>query len=336
MRTALLLIHGFLTCTDDWDVLLPHYSALYDEVVLFKQPGHERADEKPHFRDFSADSAYAALDETINSLSGFDAVDVVGHSMGGGMALYAASRLANVRRALVFAPAFRYPRPGTFARQGAMFRDYRAFTAEVKDEGFARVLREKEDCSHKALSGSVDLFFKRLLPHWSVRNIINFMRIMARARKTTESVKCPLCVMYGELDEFLPFSSAREVLEKTSSREKYFIRYGLKGHALTYLGDCSDVIADSVEFLSGGNPLSRTPEKAELRAAYRLLRGAATDKIVTATFDEQTFSSGGSDAVVRRRRVTETYLDGGAGFFAHLEKFVFIKTRKRPPAKEGG
>ena len=46
MSKALLLLHGFLTCTDDWDELLPRLQPLYDEVVLFKQPGHERKGEK--------------------------------------------------------------------------------------------------------------------------------------------------------------------------------------------------------------------------------------------------------------------------------------------------
>lgn len=331
MRTALLLIHGFLTCTDDWDVLLPHYSPLYDEVVLFKQPGHECADGKPHYKDFTSDSAYAAIDETINSLSGYDCVDIVGHSMGGGMAVYAASRMSNVRRVLLFAPAFRYPRPGTFTRQGAQFRDYRAFAAGLDDKEFAHKLEQNEDVARKALSASVDLFFKRLLPHWSLRNLINFMRIMAKARQKIKEIKCPLCIMYGELDEFLPLSSAKEVLENSDSREKYFIRYGLKGHALTYLGDCSDVIADSVMFLRGENPLSRTPEKTELRAAYRLIRGEATDKIVTANFDEQTFNLGKNGSSVRHRRVTETYSDGGAKFFGHLEKFAFIKINRKQP-----
>ena len=329
MKTALLLIHGFLTCTDDWDVLLPYLSPLYDSVVLFKQPGHEPAGVKPHYKDFSADSAYAALDETLETLRGYDRVDVVGHSMGGGMAVYAASRLACVGRLLLYAPAFRYPRPGALMRQGAFFRDYRAFGLGCSAE-FSDALEKNEKTARSAFSASVDLFLKRLLPHWSIRNLINFMRIMSRARKTAENVVCPVCVMYGELDEFLPLAAARDVLENADSREMYFIRYGQKGHALTYMGDCSDVIADSLAFLRGGNPLSRTPEKHELRAAYRISRGEATDKIVTVAFDEQTFSLGSRGAEVRRKRVTETYADGGKKFFSHLEKFGFIKINRRP------
>ena len=325
MRTALLLIHGFLTCTDDWDVLLPHFAPLYDETVLFKQPGHERADVKPHFKDFSADSAYAALDETLKTLEGYDSVDVVGHSMGGGMAVYAAACLPNVRRVLLYAPAFRYPRPGALMRQSAQLKNYKAFAAAAEDKAFAAELEGKEALARKAFSSSVDLFFKRLLPHWSVRNIINFMRIMARARKRIDEVDCPVCVMYGELDEFLPFASVKDVLSNADSREMYFIRYGLKGHALTYMGDCGNVIADSLMFLRGENPLLRAPEKTELRSAYKLTRGEATDRIVTVAHDEQTFSVGKGGGTVRRRQVTETYSDGGVKFLKHLENFAFIK-----------
>lgn len=134
MSKALLLIHGFLTGADDWDVLLPYVSSLYDRVEVFRQPGHERAGDKPHYKDFTEPAVYAAMDAALDKLADCDRVDVLGHSMGGGVAAYACAKLKNVGRAVMYAPAFKYPRTDILLKQNAVAKKLGAMAKSCPDE----------------------------------------------------------------------------------------------------------------------------------------------------------------------------------------------------------
>lgn len=286
---ALLLIHGFLTGTDDWDLVVPELKDRYDEIVLFKQPGHERADEKTHYKDFTAENCYAEMDKTLADLEErFDEVDIVGHSMGGGMSLYAASKLRNVGKAILLAPALRFPRPGAFMRHNAAVSRLDGMAKSCSDEALADALSKMSENVKQTYKESLDVFFKRLLPNWSPHNLLTFVRIMGKAEKCVEEVTCPLYVIWGELDEFVPRKSAEFILEKTQSRNKTFITYETVGHAMMYIGNVRVLLRDVCCILDGGDPCELPADIGELRTATRITESdggvvdifTVTDKIV--------------------------------------------------------
>ena len=271
MSKALLLIHGFLTCTDDWDLFVPELEKMYDEVVLFKQPGHERSDGKPHYKDFTADGCFAALDETIAELEEkFDVVDVMGHSMGGGMGLYAAAKLKNIGRAVLLAPAVRFPRPGAMMRHNALVSKLEGMAKSCSDKELAEALTDAVASVKSTYKESLDVFFKRLLPNWSPHNLLTFMRIMGKAEKFAAEVTCPLAVCWGELDEFVPRKSAEFILENAKSRDKTYIVYETVGHAMMYLGNIRLLLRDVKCLLSGEDPCELPYEAGALRTAVRI------------------------------------------------------------------
>lgn len=319
MSRALFLLHGFLTCTDDWDVLLPYLRPLYDEIVTYKQPGHEPCGVRPHFADFNADASFSGIEKLIGRLSMFDSVDVMGHSMGCAGVAYACSLLGNVGRVVMYAPAFRYPRPEIFMKRGAHLRRLERLQVDCADKELLEKLKERTSTVREAYSKSVDLFFGRLLPHWSLRNLMTFARIMKRGREYLPSVRQPLCVFWGDLDEFIPFSSVRLVLKSTMSAEKYLVRYPDDGHAMIYLGNVPRLARDTLTFLGGGSLLDAECEKGESRMCCRIVKGAAAGYVtvtgvtcdVARKYERVTTVSG---------RMTETYSDGGEEIIGRLEK----------------
>lgn len=265
MSKALLFIHGFLTGTDDWDYFLPAFEKDYDAVILFRQPGHSRAEEKPNYKEFTLARTYEELDKTIDGLKSYDEVDVVGHSMGGGMALYAAAHLPNVRRAVAISPALKYPHFGFISKKNRVIKRLRAL-ASASDGELAAALAESADRIAEVYKQGTAIFKKRLFPHWSPHNLITFARIMKRAKKCLKSVTCPLTVIWGELDEFVPRSSPELIMKRVGSRDKRLIVYGDMGHGMLYEKNAPGVVRDvraalgDADFEFG---------KAELRTVYR-------------------------------------------------------------------
>lgn len=283
-KTGLLLIHGFLTCTDDWDLFVPELEKLYDGVVLFKQPGHERADGKPHYRDFTADAAFSELGRTLREMEEeYETIDIMGHSMGGGMALYAAAEAKNVRRTVLLSPAIKYPRPGAFARHNSAVSKLQNMSRHCRDTELAEALAAAASNVRTTFKESVDMFLKRLLPNWSPHNLMTFERIMGRAEKYADKVECPLAVLWGELDEFIPRRAADIILAKAGSREKTFISYADMGHAMMYLGDVRALLRDVICLLSGGDICAVETEKGEQRTVRRMTEEAEGVRTVTVT-----------------------------------------------------
>lgn len=313
MSKALLLIHGFLTGPDDWNELLPYLEPLYDEVVLFKQPGHELKTDRPHFADFTEPAVYAALDETMRGLEKFDSVDVAGHSMGGGGAVYAAAGLKNVRKCALYAPAFRYPRTDIAFKRAAQTKKVEQLRDACGDEALRDALDMRVKVMRETSDAALGIFFKRLLPHWSPRNIITFMRVMRTARRYLPEVTCPLCVFWGDLDEFIPYSAIRLVIEESRSAETYFVRYPDDDHALMYLGNIPRIARDTVAFLSG-DLLSADCGLGEERACYRIVRGKARRGFVTVSRNVCGVRDVNGEARVYRTVHTDTYTDGGKSF----------------------
>ena len=317
MSKALLLLHGFLTCTDDWDELLPRLQPLYDEVVLFKQPGHERKGEKTHYNDFTEQAVFEALDKQIEYLKKYDSVDVAGHSMGGGAAVYVCAKLDNVRKAILYAPAFKYPRADILLKYNDYLKKIDKLRRACADEELLGVLDRRVEVISEANASALDIFFKRLLPNWSLRNIFTFAKIMRTASEYLPKVKCPLCVMWGDLDEFIPYVGMKYVMEQVSSKEIYFLRYPDADHAIMYLGDVETVITDTLCYLQNGELLNIATERGAARMCYKIAKGEAGSKYVTVTYDERGVDkNGGTKAFCTKR--TETYMDGGSKYFASL------------------
>ncbi len=269
MSTALLLIHGFLTGTDDWDWFLPTVGEGYDKVLLLRHPGHVRAGEKPRYKEFTLKRTYEEADAAIEELKSFDAVDIVGHSMGGGMTLYAAAHLPNARRVVAISPALKYPHFGFITKKNSVIKRLRKL-AKKADGALAEALTESADRIAEVYKQGTSDFRKRLFPHWSPHNLVTFARIMKRAEKCLPAVTCPLTVIWGELDEFVPRSSPELIMKRAGSKDKQLVIYGDIGHGMLYEKNASRIVRDVLDALAGRDLSETETGKAELRTVRRV------------------------------------------------------------------
>lgn len=276
MKTAVLLIHGFLTGPDDWDLFVPALKERYDEVAVFCQPGHTGVHGKPRYKDFTAARVFESLDEAVQALASYDALDVVGHSMGGGMALVAAAQAANIRRAVLLAPAFRYPHLGSIARKNASVRRLRRLAKDCADPVLSEALTEAAKRVSKTFRQGTKAFRTRLFPHWSPHNLLTFSRIMKRCERAVPNVRCPIAVLWGVLDEFVPAKAADVVLDGVESEDVQTVVYADMGHGLLYEGNVPAVLRDVLAVLDGEDVCDVTPAPAEFRTATHTVDGMRT------------------------------------------------------------
>lgn len=276
MSRALLLIHGFLTGPDDWNLFVPELRPMYDELILFKQPGHSNRKTKPDFKYFNLQNCYESLDSTISMLAErYDEVDVMGHSMGGCMGIYAATKLPNIRRLVLLAPAVKFPRPGAFARHSNAVNTLKNYSKLCKntDSELSSYLGEKSKEVKKNFEKAMELFLKRLLPNWSPHNLMTLARVTNKGSKAANEVKCPVAVMWGELDEFVSFKAVEYVMNNVQSKEKAYVKYDTVGHAMMYIGDINPLMRDIKCFLAEGDVCDIEPEQPEWRTAVSVKVG---------------------------------------------------------------
>ena len=105
-RKAILIIHGFAGGTYDEEELANRLelNKFYD-VYQYTLPGHSKNLSKVKYQDWIKKS-----EDMMNFLidNGYKSIYVIGHSMGGVIACYLASKYKEVRKLVLCAPAFQY------------------------------------------------------------------------------------------------------------------------------------------------------------------------------------------------------------------------------------
>ncbi|MEM6618305.1 MAG: alpha/beta fold hydrolase [Pseudomonadota bacterium] len=115
-RPVLVLIHGLTNPSFIWRDMLPALTAAGYRVLVYDHFGRGFSD-RP-WTQYDMDFYVTALDELLDKLGVTGAVDVLGYSMGGGIAAaFAVRRPDRVRRVALLAPVgFLDPRPDFMAR----------------------------------------------------------------------------------------------------------------------------------------------------------------------------------------------------------------------------
>ena len=107
LKKAVLIIHGFAGGTFDEEPLANHLELNYDfDVFTFTLPGHESVNRiKNKYNDW-----IEASEKQIEFLIEHDykTIYVIGHSMGGVIATYLATKYQQIKKLVLVAPAFKY------------------------------------------------------------------------------------------------------------------------------------------------------------------------------------------------------------------------------------
>lgn len=198
-KKAILIIHGFAGGTYDQEELA-NYLELnrgYD-VFQFTLPGHERNLSKVERQEW-----ITASEEQIEWLirKGYTKIYLIGHSMGGVIATYLASKYREVKKLVLAAPSFHYL--NVIKNDLNVSKSLKIAPKIIKDYGSDEVIA-------------------RMLK-FNVSVIKEFMDLVKDYYDYPKYVNCKVLILQGKSDNLVPVSSSEYVYHNIKSRIKKFI-----------------------------------------------------------------------------------------------------------------
>jgi len=104
--TPVILIHGLAASLYDWNELIPALTASSFSVYALDLLGHGESGKPESLNDYTVDNVFSHFSEWLNSLQLKTPFILIGHSLGGYLALQYAQRCPEQVRALVLVDPF--------------------------------------------------------------------------------------------------------------------------------------------------------------------------------------------------------------------------------------
>ena len=196
-RKAVLIIHGFAGGVYDEESVQYYLNPNWQlDVYNFTLPGHER--------NLTHDVTYQ---EWINSVDkhveylinqGYKNIYVIGHSMGGVLALHAATRYPQIKKVVLAAPAFQYltaqdnliDKIDSLIKNGAnIVKTYKA------KEILSRILKV------------------------SIPMVIEFTKLVEESQNLPSQVNVPVLIFQGTSDDIVPSTSSEYVYNQLRGKK---------------------------------------------------------------------------------------------------------------------
>ena len=197
-KKAVLIIHGFAGGTYDEE---PLFFRLQSEskfdVYNFTLPGH--------ITNLSTDVEYQdwidAVDKRINRLIniGYRDIYVVGHSMGGVLATYAAIKYKQVKKLVLVAPAFTY------------------LSTEDKST-FSKSLKSAPELIKEYNPKEIISRFLKV----SLQQLKEFEKIVDISQENPSKISVPTLIIQGTSDSLVPYQSSEKIFSEMNCT-KYLI-----------------------------------------------------------------------------------------------------------------
>lgn len=226
-RKAILIIHGFAGGTYDVEDLA-NYLELNKrfDVYQFTLPGHRKNLSKVKFEEWINSS-----EDMINWLIDhrYHKIYLIGHSMGGVIATYLASKYKEVKKLVLGAPAFHYLNVNS---KNVNIAESLKFIPKVvktygKDEIISRMLK------------------------LNITALKEFMTLVKEYYDCPKSVTCPTLILQGNNDNLVPLTSSKYVYNNLNTDKKKIVYFDNITHDLFRGKDKIEIFKNVEEFLRG-------------------------------------------------------------------------------------
>ena len=200
IRKAILIIHGFAGGTYDQEILNHELELKWNyDVFTFTLPGHEgMTDRSIKYTEWIEKAEYE-----INYLidNGYKDIYLIGHSMGGVIAGYLASKYKQVKKLVLVAPAFRHYgfEDGTFSIKNAVLKGEKI----IEQYGFKMVANR---------------FLK--LP---TTYVTEFRKLVKENQETCKNIHIPTLILRGTEDEIVPEDAVSLIYEQIDNKYKKIV-----------------------------------------------------------------------------------------------------------------
>ena len=198
-RKAVLVIHGFAGGTYDEESITYYLTMKGFDVFTFTLPGHD----KRMFNKITKEDWKKSCEEHIKTLikNKYNYICVIGHSMGGVLACYLASKYKEVKRLVLAAPAFKY--------------------LTFDDEDF-KVLNVIKNSPKIFKDYGKEEIISRLL-QFPTSVLKEFMDLVNESKDLPSKIDCPILILQGNNDKIVPIASSEFVYSNVNSKTKYLM-----------------------------------------------------------------------------------------------------------------
>lgn len=198
-RKAVLIIHGFAGGTYDEEKLanfLERHAKL--DVYSFTLPGHE----KRTFKTVKYQEWIKESEDMLNRLINYGYKDIylIGHSMGGVIATYLASKYKRVKKLVLAAPAFNY------------------LVANDESNAIEKMKKGMDAIKNNDKDEILTRFLK--LPLTSINE---FVKLVKKYKKSYLEVKIPVLIVQGDMDTLVPLESSLNIYEELLGKKKKIV-----------------------------------------------------------------------------------------------------------------
>lgn len=229
-RKAVLVIHGFGGGTWENEYLVNYlkFNTNYD-VYDFTLPGHNLdIINKVKYKDW----VNASDDMVKKIIKKYGSLYVIGHSMGGVIASFLASKHKQIKKLILLSPAFEYinlNQNKEDIKEIIKSKDYKSkYEEHIYSEAFTKI-------------------FKIPLP-----TILEFTKLVKHYKDDIKDVTCNTLIMHGTLDEIVPISSSDYAYNNIGSKVKHKTNIIDAKHRLL-LGNKKEKISEYIKiYLRGG------------------------------------------------------------------------------------
>ena len=208
-KKAILLIHGFAGGAYDYGDLPNDLELINNyKVFTYTLPGHNKSIINNVTKEDWIKKSEYQIEKIINH--GYKDIYVIGHSMGGVIASYLASRYKEVKKLVLAAPAFQYFKfennkiniLESIKVVPNLFKDY------DKSEVISRIFK---------------------VP---VSTIREFTSLVKEHHDDIKNIKCPTLIIHGTKDEIVPTSSTLYVYDNIKSSSVMLVEFENLTHNL--------------------------------------------------------------------------------------------------------
>ncbi len=235
--TTIILIHGFLTNKDDFKNIMNDLNKLYDYVAVYEVPGHTIP---PNYKLFNVKDTFKTLLNFYDELDlKFDTIDCMGFSMGGALATYLQS-VRKINKLILLAPANRY-------LNFKLLHNRLYFIKKIRKE------RNKFELNNLNADdkAAFNLAITRLIPHYSIHNLQTFRKIIAICNKELIAITCPVLIIWGKLDQLVPFNSVSYVYD-LAINERELVVYDDISHLMLESKNYQKINDKIIDFIKRG------------------------------------------------------------------------------------
>ena len=225
-RKAVLIIHGFSGSLSDNEYLMNQLelNSQFD-VYAWTLPAHEKNIlNKVKYEDW-----VESVENQINYLikHGYHKIYIIGHSMGGLLAGYLASKYPEIKKVVFLSAAYDY------------------FSSDQYKEDFKNLSTLRDD------EASYKNFFHKIIKV-PITTIIQFRKLVSEYRPYINDVKQESLVIYGDKDDVVPYKTIEYIKENIKSQKVTYTTVKDGRHVLVR-GKKKQEVIDYIEcFLRGG------------------------------------------------------------------------------------